>query len=149
MRMTFLRATAAALIALLCAGCGSHKPFELTEADQKRFGDRVLRVPAPAKGDPSIFGVADCTVFQARTAHDDIVGWDVVLRSDWGASYPKFMTACTRQSIRYDGRYLHVFLCAQAIGAGGGCANGGNYRRAGSRRWEISPDNARWRTLPP
>ena len=148
--MTLLRATAAVAIALMCAACAPHKPFELTGADQKRFGERVLRVAASAEGTPAIFGVSDCTVFKARTAHDDIVGWDVVLRSDWGASYPKFMTTCTRQSIRYDGRYVRVFLCAQAMGAGGGCANGGNYRRADpGHRWEASSDGLHWRPLPP
>jgi len=148
--MTLLRTTAAIAVALLCAACASRQPFELSGDDQKRFGDRVLRVSAAAKGEPAIFGVSDCTVFQARTAHDEIIGWDVVLRSDWGASYPKFMTSCTRQSIRYDGRYVRVFLCAQALGAGGGCVNGGNYRRADPRRrWEISPDGLHWRPLPP
>ena len=90
-------------------------------------------------------------MFQARTAHDDIVGWDVVLRSDWGAAYPKFMTSCTSESIRYDGRYVLVYLCAQAMGAGGGCADGGNYRRSpdGRRGWEISANAIHWRPLPP
>ncbi|HEV2741323.1 MAG TPA: hypothetical protein VGU66_22375 [Candidatus Elarobacter sp.] len=148
--MTFLRSvTAASAVAVLLAACGPHQPFALSGDDQKRFGDRVLRVTAA--GRPLIFGVHDCTVYQARTAHDDIIGWDVVLRSDWGGGYPKFMTSCTGEAIRYDGRYVRVFLCAQAIGAGGGCAGGGDYRRTadGRHRWEISKDTVHWRTLPP
>ena len=110
----------------------------------------MLRVPAKdPSAAPAIFGVADCTVFKAKTGGARIIGWETVLRSDWGASYPKFLTACTQQQIRYDGTRVRVFLCAQAIGAGGGCADGGNYRSTdGEHHWEISRSGAGWEPLP-
>src|ERR1700727_464058 len=122
------------------AACAPHVPFALSNDDASRFGDTVLRVPVKGH-DPMIFGLNDCIAYKAQTAHQDIVGWTVVLASDWGqSSYPKWMTGCTRQSIKYDGKYIIVSFCAQAIGAGGGCAGGdGTYRsRTGDAQgWEI------------
>jgi hypothetical protein len=79
-------------------------------------------------GDPWMFGIQDCVVYKARIEHQDIVDWNVVLASDWGGSYPKWYTVCSRASISYDGKYVEAFQRAQAIGAGGGCADGGDYR---------------------
>jgi len=133
----------AAIVASLApslAGCAHHEPFALSSDDAARFGDSVLRVPQPGR-DPLIFGLNDCILYKAQTAHDDIVGWKVVLASDWGqSSYPKWMTVCTSQHVKYDGTYVIASFCAQALGAGGGCAGGnGTYRsRTGEpESWEI------------
>jgi hypothetical protein len=137
-----------ALLSILAA-CAPHVPFALSSDDRSRFADGVLRVAVPGH-DPMIFGMNDCIVYKAKTAHDDIVGWDVVLASDWGqSSYPKWMTGCTSESIKYDGKYVVVDMCAQALGAGGGCAGGGGtYRsRTGNpTSWEV-PDGKRWSPL--
>jgi hypothetical protein len=133
-----LLAVLAAIAAL--AACAPHVPFALSKDDQSRFGDSVLRIPVPGH-DPMIFGLNDCILYKAQTAHDDIVGWKVVLASDWGmSSYPKWMTACSSQKMKYDGHFIIVDFCAQAIGAGGGCAGGdGTYRsRTGEpESWQI------------
>ncbi len=78
------------------------------------------------------------------------VDWRVVLSVDWGeTTYPKWMTGCMREALRYDGAYVHVPFCARAIGAGGGCNIGGNYRsRDGEHHWEISQDQESWQPLP-
>jgi hypothetical protein len=42
--------------------------------------------------------------------------------------------------MKYDGRYIVVSFCAQALGAGGGCAGGdGTYRsrKGDAQGWEI------------
>jgi hypothetical protein len=139
----------AALLTALAA-CARHVPFALASSDQDRFGGDVLRVIVP-NHDPMIFGMNDCIVYKAKTAHDDIVGWDVVLASDWGqSSYPKWMTGCTSQSIKYDGKYIVVDMCAQALGAGGGCAGGGGTyrsRKGDATGWEV-PSGKRWSPLP-
>ena len=131
------------------AGCAPHVPYALSKADRARFGD-VLQI-ARANHAPLIFGLDDCVLYKARTAHDDIVGWDVVLASDRGqSSYPKWATVCTSQHVKYDGKYVVANFCAQAIGAGGGCAGGdGTYRsRTGDAQgWEIQGGNS-WATLP-
>jgi hypothetical protein len=132
----------AALLGLgaVVAACAPHVPFALSKDDQARFANDVVRVPVKGH-DPMILGLNDCIAYKAQTAHQDIVGWTVVLASDWGqSSYPKWMTACARQSIKYDGTYIIVSFCAQAIGAGGGCAGGdGTYRsRTGDAQgWQI------------
>lgn len=132
-------------------GCSSpHKPFELSKEDRARFGARVLRVAEPHH-DPMIFGLDNCVLYKAKTEHQDIVGWAVVLASDWGqSSYPKWMTACISQTVKYDGKYVVASFCAQAFGADGGCAGGdGTYRsRTGDAQgWQIATDGG-WVTLP-
>jgi hypothetical protein len=128
----------------------THAPYELSDDDKRRF-IAVARVPAAASGGaPLIFGVHDCTLYKAVTEHQDIVKMArVVLRSDWGGGYMKFMTSCTGQDVSYDGKFVRVFLCAQAFGAGGGCADGGNYRsHDGEHHWEISRVPATGNRLP-
>jgi hypothetical protein len=137
-------------VGAIVAGCAPHVAFALSKEDQARFQDGVLRVPVRGH-DPMIFGLNNCIVYKAQTAHDDILGWSVVLASDWGqSSYPKWATVCTSEHIRYNGKYVVVDFCAQAIGAGGGCAGGGGtYRsRTGEAQgWQIQTENG-WIRLP-
>jgi len=140
----------ALLAALLLAACAPHVPYALSDEDKARFV-AFARIP-PAKSDaaPQIFGIEDCTLFKAVTKDGEIVDWRVVLSADWGeTTYPKWMTGCMREALRYDGSYVHVLFCARAIGAGGGCNIGGNYRsRDGEHHWEISQDQESWQPLP-
>jgi hypothetical protein len=146
----FWRAVLLLSLGAAVAGCAPHVAFALSKDDQARFQDRVLRIPAQGH-DPMIFGLDNCVVYKAKTAHDDIVGWSVVLASDWGqSSYPKWATVCTSQHVRYDRKYVVVDFCAQAIGAGGGCAGGdGTYRsRTGDAQgWQIQAGKD-WTALP-
>jgi hypothetical protein len=146
----FCLAVILASLAAILASCAAHVPFALSKGDQDRFQGRVLRVPVKGH-DPMIFGLNDCILYKAQTAHDDIVGWSVVLASDWGqSSYPKWATVCTSQRMKYDGKYVVVDFCAQAIGAGGGCAGGGGTyrsRRGDAQGWQIQTYSG-WSTLP-
>lgn len=148
--MTFCRATVLLAIGAIVGGCAPHVAFALSKDDQARFQGRVLRIPVQGH-DPMIFGVDNCIVYKAQTAHDDIVGWSVVLASDWGqSSYPKWATVCTSQHIKYTGKYIVADFCAQAIGAGGGCAGGdGTYRShtGDAQGWQIQTQNG-WVALP-
>ena len=109
-----------------------------------------MRVSVPGH-DPMIFGLDDCVLYKAKTADADIAGWTVVLASDWGQeSYPKWATVCASQRVRYDGKYVIASFCAQAIGAGGGCAGGdGTYRsRTGDPQgWQMQSATG-WYKLP-
>jgi hypothetical protein len=125
---------AAVAMALLVSSCAHRAPYALSAADAKRFGTNVVRMTVAGRAEPVILGLDGCEVQRAQIAHGEIVGWKTILGAD--GSYPRFLTVCTHQSISYDGKYVWTFLCAQAIGAGGGCANGGNYRSADSVRWE-------------
>ncbi|HLY02378.1 MAG TPA: hypothetical protein VKR56_07750 [Candidatus Cybelea sp.] len=137
------------LAVVMAAGCAHHLPYALSSADQARFGTSVLRVNVAGHA-PMILGLNDCILYRARTAHEDIVGWEVVLASDWGMhSYPKWMTGCTSQHVAYNGRYVVASFCAQALGAGGGCAGGdGTYRSrtADPASWQIE-DGSHWLPL--
>ena len=147
--MRFLTLTAA-LATLVASSACAHIPYEISGADRTRFGKNLITVHVPGKTDPLILGATDCKLYRATIEHQDIVGWQVTLAADWGATYPAFMTACLNESLAWDGKYVKVYFCARAIGAGGGCTNGGNYRsRTGARPWEISLSNGKdWVTLP-
>lgn len=145
------RTCVAAIVAVVAtAGC-AHTPYAMSDADRQRFGNDLIVVKIPGRTDPLILGASGCKLYRARIEHQDIVGWDVTLASDWGASsYPGFMTACVHESLAWDGKYVRVSFCALAIGAGGGCTNGGDYRsRTGARPWWISRGPNDWVPLPP
>ncbi len=140
------RVAAAALALVILAGCAPRPPYELSKDDRDRFGKDVLIIP-PAKsgGAPLIFGLNDCTLYKAVTENGQIKNWKITLRSDWGSGYLKFMTVCQRESMKRNGKYVEVSLCAQAIGAGGGCAGGGEYRSPdGEHNWEIGRTGVGW-----
>lgn len=126
----------AAIAALVTAmGC-ARKPYAISDGDGARFADRLIVVPV-ASAAPMILGVSDCKVYKAVTKDEQIVDWKTVLDANQGASYPRFMTACTHQAIGYKAPYASVELCLQAIGAGGGCAGGGgSYRSRDGERWQ-------------
>lgn len=146
-RRTFALIAAAAAAATV-AGC-AHKPYAISDADRQRFGKNLIVVTLPNRADPLILGADGCKLYRARIEHRDIVGWDVTLAADWAGSYPGFMTACMRESLAWDGKYVRVSFCALAIGAGGGCTNGGDYRsRTGARPWWIARSPNDWVLLP-
>lgn len=148
-RFAARRALLAVTAGLLLSGC-SHKPYTLSDADRERFKAGIIRVAPAGESDPLIEGLSDCAVYKAEVAREEIVGWKKVLGADWGAAYPGFLTACTQQSIKFDGKYVYVRLCAQAIGAGGGCANGGAYRsHDGEHRWQYARNAVSWKPLRP
>jgi hypothetical protein len=139
----------AAVAMLLISGCSAHVPYAISSDDQKRFGKNLIVVHQPHRAGPLILGANGCKLYRARIEHQDIVGWDVTLAADWGGSYPAFMTVCTQESLSWDGKYVRVSFCAQAIGAGGGCANGGDYRsRTGARPWWYLSRSHGWALLP-
>ena len=141
---------AVAMLTVAATGC-AHVAYAISTADRSRFGQNLIVVHVPGRGDPLILGASGCKLYRARIEHEDITGWDVTLAADWGAvAYPQFLTACTRESLAWDGHDVRVYFCALAIGAGGGCTNGGYYRsRTGARPWWISEDGVHgWTLLP-
>jgi hypothetical protein len=143
-----LVAVAGALLAgIVLAGCG-HKPYDISDGDRRRFAAGLINVERPGKP-PLIEGVEDCVVWKAQYSGDRITGWKAALGADWGGTYPKFLTACLQQSIAYRDKRVAVWFCARAIGAGGGCNNGGHYwSYTGERPWRVSWDGVHWRDLP-
>ncbi len=143
------RLAACAVLALvfILAGC-ARTPYEIAKRDRERFAAGMIDVAIPGKP-PLIEGLDDCTVWKARYSGDQISGWTAALGADWGASYPKFLTACLEQSIAYRNKRVTVSLCARAVGAGGGCTNGGHYLSdTGERPWRFSRDGIHWGNLP-
>ena len=79
--------------------------------------------------------VHDCEVFLVEPLEKGEVRWEKkVLAPD---PYP-FFTSCQRQSIRYEAGVLRVTLGRMALGAGGCCATGGDYRSTDGRSWKKS-----------
>jgi hypothetical protein len=140
----------AAVLVVAVVGC-ARVPYAISNDDRARFGKNLIVAHLPGRTDPLIVGASGCKLYRARIEHQEIVGWDVTLAADWGAiAYPQFLTACSNESLSWDGKYVRVYFCALAIGAGGGCTNGGYYRsRTGARPWWISGDGVHgWAPLP-
>jgi hypothetical protein len=149
--MKHLRSVAVSAILVTSAAACAHVPYAISNDDRSRFGKDLVVAHLQGRTDPLILGASGCKLYRARIEHQDIVGWDVTLAADWGAdAYPQFMTACMRESLAWDGKYAKVYFCALAIGAGGGCTNGGYYRSlTGARPWWISGDGVHgWAPLP-
>lgn len=146
--MTIRRYSSIVYIALLCAGCASPKPYEVSPADRERFTPGLIRAERSGKP-PLIEGLSNCIVYKAQFDGQRISGWKSALGADWGGTYPAFLTACMDESLAYRNGEVRVYLCARAIGAGGGCNNGGYYRsRTGERPWLRSWDQVHWAALP-
>jgi hypothetical protein len=134
-------------VAALLGGC-ARKPYEISQADKKRFYAGLIRVER-ANAAPLIEGLDNCILYKAQFENGQISGWKAALGADWAGTYPAFLTACMDETLHYRNREVHVYLCARAIGAGGGCNNGGYYRsRSGERPWLRSWDQVHWETLP-
>lgn len=148
MNRTASAATALLAAAILTAGCAHHVPYEVSKADRHRFKDGLIDVPRAGKP-PLIEGVDDCIVWKAQYTDDRITDWKAALGADWAGSYPKFLTVCLEESISYRNKRVNVWFCARAIGAGGGCNNGGHYwSYTGERPWRRSWDGVQWEDLP-
>jgi hypothetical protein len=144
-RLAFMLALS--LSAVSIGGCG-HTPYAISGEDRHRFAAGLIDVPQPGKP-PLIEGLDNCIVYKAQYDGDRISAWKATLGADWGGSYPSFMTACVDESIAYKNGEVRVYLCARAIGAGGGCNNGGNYKgKSGERPWLVSRDGRHWFDLP-
>ena len=139
---------ACVVTALAIAGCAG-KPYEISSKDRARFSSGLIDVPRRGKP-PLIEGLDNCIVYKAQYDGERISGWKAALGADWGGTtYPAFMTGCVDESITYRDGEVRVYLCARAIGAGGGCNNGGYYRsKTGERPWLQSWDQRQWTNLP-
>lgn len=132
----------------MLAACTNH-PYEISQADRHRFSAGLIRVERVGSA-PLIEGLDNCIVYKARYDGDGISGWKAALGADWGGTYPAFLTGCMNESLAFRSGEVRVYLCARALGAGGGCNNGGYYRsRRGERPWLRSWDNKHWSPLPP
>ncbi len=142
-RQMRLLALSAALATLVVSSACAHVPYAISGADRTRFGKNLIRVHVPGKPDPLILGASGCKLYRARYEHQDIVGWQVTLAADW--AQPSRVYDRLHGRVAFMGRkYVKVYFCALAIGAGGGCTNGGNYRSStGARPWQVSVDNGK------
>jgi len=144
-----VRRSLAVLSVAIAAGCQAHVPYAISDKDKHRFAAGIIDVRVPGRP-PLIEGLDGCTVWKAQYTGDEITGWKAALGADWGGTYPRFLTACMGQKISYRDHRVNVYLCARAIGAGGGCNNGGYYwSYTGERPWHISNDRVNWAVLPP
>ncbi len=102
-------------------------------------GGRVFE--ATLHGVPVAFLLQDCSVYLLN-ASGDSVRRTKVLSTEFYLGF----TVCSRQSIHADDDYVQVTLGKTAIGAGGCCAAGGNYRSKDGRAWEKDMPKG-WRPL--
>ena len=91
-----------------------------------------------------------CDVYQS--APDSRV-WNKVALIYKEGSYAKILTGCTHTDSWRDDAWLYISTCAQAIGAGGGCARGGTFRTQDGIQWfrqvGVAPEEAWMNALLP
>lgn len=144
-----IRRLCAVIGIVIATGCHAHVPYAVSDADKKRFSAGMIDVTLPGRP-PLIEGLDDCVVWKAQYTGDEISSWKAALGADWAGTYPRFLTGCVDEKISYGNHRVNVYLCARAIGAGGGCNNGGYYwSYTGERPWRMSYDRAKWYLLPP
>lgn len=77
-----------------------------------------------------------CELYTAPTGTDD---WEKAALDYGQGQYPRFLTGCTTTDYWVEGEWLIVKTCAQAIGAGGGCARAGTFRSRDGKKWLRIP----------
>ena len=96
---------------------------------------------ANVNGHPLAFLLQNCDVYMLDVSTDKVKRTKVL-----DAGFYLGFTVCTRQSITASEEYILVTLGKTAIGAGGCCAAGGNYRSKDGVKWEK--DTAKgWRPV--
>jgi hypothetical protein len=126
-----LYSLAAVIVATAAASCAPHVHAAAEERGAADLRPRRLHALQGPNGAPRHHRLADHAAFGL------------------GRQLSEFFTACTAQTVKYAGGYVIVHFCAQAFGAGGGCADGGDYRsRDGEHHWQFTGMTGHWDPLP-
>jgi len=101
----------------------------------------TARIDAKLAGKDIHLVLHDCKVYRAESAAPKAKR-TLVLEPEL---YP-FFTVCSRESLTLESEYVLAMLGRQALGAGGCCASGGNYRSADGVTWEKR-DGGKWKAV--
>ena len=138
---------------LLVAGCTDNmEKLKLTKEDRERilalqnpFGSNLVRVNTSGKDGPILIGLQDCKVYRAEPEQGVVTEW--VHAPEVAEFYP-LPSACSRESVEYDGEYVTLKFCKTPMGAGGGCAGGiAPHRSRNGKDWEAVTEKGQWNPL--
>jgi hypothetical protein len=138
---------------LMLAGCMDEiEKIKLSEEDKLRvlqiqnpFGENYVRFSVSGQEYPVVLGVSACKLYRAKLEREVVTEWIKIPKL---SSFYPTGSACERQSIKYDGKYVMYSYCAIAIGAGGGCGGGGgDFRSINGRDWERLDDKNKWKSI--
>ena len=141
------------LSVLLVAGCTDNmEKLKLTKEDRERilalqnpFGSDLVRVNTSGKDGPILIGLQDCKVYRAEPEQGVVTEW--VHIPEVAEFYP-LPSACSRESVEYDGEYVTLKFCKTPMGAGGGCAGGiAPHRSRNGKDWEALTEKGQWKPL--
>lgn len=127
-----------ALLAACAAGCDPAPVPPLTKDElakvvllQNPFGNRVAFLDE--RGQQAYVMLHACHVYRSEMQAGVIVGWTRTLEKPF---YPTG-SSCTldRTELAYRNGRLLAHICAQALGAGGGCAAGGTFESGDGIAW--------------
>ena len=143
----------ALLCILLIAGCTDNiEKMKLTNEDRARilllqnpFGSNLVRLNTPGKDGPILIGLQNCKVYRAEPEQGVVTEWvDVPEVAEF---YP-LPSACSRESVEYDGEYVTIKFCKTPMGAGGGCAGGiSPHRSRNGKDWEVRTEKGKWKLI--
>lgn len=102
---------------------------------QNTFTKPIVKISLAGGNKHNVFGVKNCHVFKAIQTQGTIYDWELIFKP---APYilPKM---CIRERLEMEGRYLHIEIGTQAMGAGGCCTTYAAYRSLDGETWEIRP----------
>ena len=138
---------------LLVAACTDNiEKLKLTKEDRERilalqnpFGSNLVRVNTSGKDGPILIGLQDCKVYRAEPEQGVVTEW--VHAPEVAEFYP-LPSACSRESVEYDGEYVTLKFCKTPMGAGGGCAGGiAPHRSRNGKDWEALTEKGQWNPL--
>lgn len=114
-----------------------HQWFTGTDPKSRAFWAQLETVRTALPGDAGFLALSGCDLYRRAP---EATTWDSVSLPFGPGEYPRFMTVCTRASITLEDGAAVVSICAQAIGAGGGCGRAGTFRSRDGTTWErLSP----------
>lgn len=143
----------ALLSVLLIAGCTDNiEKLKLSKEDRERilllqnpFGSNLVQVNTSGKDGPILIGLQDCKVYRAEPEQGVVTEWVHV--PEVAEFYP-LPSACSRESVEYDGEYVTIKFCKTPMGAGGGCAGGiSPHRSRNGKDWEALTEKGQWKAI--
>ena len=143
-----------ALLSLfLIVGCTDDiEKLKLTKEERERipvlqnpFESDLVRLNASGENGPILIGLQDCRVYRAELELGVVTEWVRVPEVD--GSYP-LPSACSNESVEYDGEYVTIQFCKTPMGAGGGCAGGiSPHRSKNGKDWEVRAEQGQWQRI--
>lgn len=108
------------------------------------FTTQPVELPL-AQGKAISFAIKACKVYTLTETRGTPTAWTLLFQPR-----PYLLPQqCVREHLEFDGKYIHVEIGTQALGAGGCCTTYAAYRSQDGKNWEVrrSTSAKKWQVL--